>query len=512
MAWLAGVLDKGAAVNRARLVLALSLCASLWAATAQAICIRPCNCMPCPVAHVWPIDSPPCDATFTLQQCVDGANPGDTVRIATNGPISESISFAKSLTLGAAQGFTPVFLAGNSIQATLTNTDSTSLRIEGLTLQDGFIYVVQEGSGSLTVDIANNVIEQDATTPTFGGFGGVAFEAIAIQAITAGPATGPISFVVAGNTASFPVAPPFCGSSASSSCIVEGVSIFGNASSTSGLVTGNILTMSVAGSTAIDLSSLSADLTVDVTRNHISGIGYDAGIELLSEGAGTLTARVLDNLVSGEHSSQGDGAITADAFSDSGATGAIQFAIANNTIARNDTAIRVRRESGPQGQVGNVGGAIANNALTGDSYGLDVDPALAGTVSDHNNLFFDNSADVASGAAGPNSTFADPLYVGATDYHLKPGSPAIDAGDNSAVPATDIDGDPITDLDGHPRIQGSHVDIGAYETAPEPSAEVSAAAAASILALGARVRRLLARRGRSSTNSAPRPHPVSVPG
>ncbi|HVP28819.1 MAG TPA: choice-of-anchor Q domain-containing protein [Myxococcota bacterium] len=426
------------------------------------------------MAHVWPIDSPPCDATSTLQECVDGANSGDAVKIATNGPISESISFEKSLTLGAAQGFTPVFSAGNVIKAILTNTDSTSIRIEGLTLQDGYIYVVQEGSGSLTVDIVNNLIEQD-TTPTDGGFGGPVFEAIGIQAITAGAATGPMSFFVAGNTVSFPVVPPLCGGSP---CTAEGISIFSNASSSSGLVTGNILTMSLAGSTAIDLSSLSADLTVDVTRNHISGIGYDAGIELFSEGTGTLTARVLDNLVSGEHSSQGDGAITADASSDPlGGTGAIQFAIANNTIARDDTAIRVRRERGPQGQLGTVAGSIANNALTGNFYGLDVDPALVGTVSDHSNLFFDNTADVASGIVGLNSILADPLYDGSTDYHLKSGSPAIDAGDDSAVPATDLEGNPITDLDGHPRVQGAHVDIGVYETAPEPDAQTLAVSA-----------------------------------
>jgi hypothetical protein len=45
------------------------------------------------------------------------------------------------------------------------------------------------------------------------------------------------------------------------------------------------------------------------------------------------------------------------------------------------------------------------------------------------------------------------------DYHLLPGSPCIDAGDNTAVPAGIT-----TDLDGNRRIRGPAVDIGAYES------------------------------------------------
>ena len=54
----------------------------------------------------------------------------------------------------------------------------------------------------------------------------------------------------------------------------------------------------------------------------------------------------------------------------------------------------------------------------------------------------------------------DPLFVNVAsgDYHLAAGSPLIDAGDDTYVNTGD------TDLDGYTRIQGSHVDIGAYET------------------------------------------------
>src|SRR5690606_18471097 len=66
---------------------------------------------------------------------------------------------------------------------------------------------------------------------------------------------------------------------------------------------------------------------------------------------------------------------------------------------------------------------------------------------------------------------ADPLFVNPVDpasaptttgdLRLRPSSPAVDAGDNDALlPGL------TTDLDGNPRIQGSAVDMGAYEYTP----------------------------------------------
>ena len=81
-------------------------------------------------------------------------------------------------------------------------------------------------------------------------------------------------------------------------------------------------------------------------------------------------------------------------------------------------------------------------------------------------------SDVAGGFAGIGNIDADPLFVDPDngDYHLSPGSPCIDAGDNSAVPK-----DIVTDLDGNPRFVDDPctddtgfgdlpiVDMGAYE-------------------------------------------------
>jgi len=52
---------------------------------------------------------------------------------------------------------------------------------------------------------------------------------------------------------------------------------------------------------------------------------------------------------------------------------------------------------------------------------------------------------------------ASPMFVGTSNFELKSGSPAINAGDNSAP---DI---PARDLAGKTRIVGGTIDIGAYE-------------------------------------------------
>ncbi|HZP49307.1 MAG TPA: choice-of-anchor Q domain-containing protein [Vicinamibacterales bacterium] len=72
------------------------------------------------------------------------------------------------------------------------------------------------------------------------------------------------------------------------------------------------------------------------------------------------------------------------------------------------------------------------------------------------------------------SSDADPQFVDPAggDLHLRPGSPAIDAGDVNAVYATFQDRYGIAilvDKDGVPRPQGSAADIGAYEAAARPS-------------------------------------------
>lgn len=58
------------------------------------------------------------------------------------------------------------------------------------------------------------------------------------------------------------------------------------------------------------------------------------------------------------------------------------------------------------------------------------------------------------GQLGSNNLYGNPQFTGTEDYHLKTGSPGINAGSSTA---------PGQDLDGVARPQGGAVDMGAYE-------------------------------------------------
>jgi len=83
-------------------------------------------------------------------------------------------------------------------------------------------------------------------------------------------------------------------------------------------------------------------------------------------------------------------------------------------------------------------------------------------------------SDVRGGWPGQGNINTDPLFVDADgaddifgteddDFRLSPGSPCIDAGDNSALPQS-----VVTDFDGNPRIVNGIIDMGAYEWTPAP--------------------------------------------
>lgn len=120
---------------------------------------------------------------------------------------------------------------------------------------------------------------------------------------------------------------------------------------------------------------------------------------------------------------------------------------------------------------GSSGNVVENNILfhTGDTGSIEIDrSSLRGLISDYNvvvdrfsvNGKFITFAQWRAKGYDAHSILAtslDQLFVdaGADDYHLAPGSPAIDAG-IAVLEVTD-------DLEGRPRPQGAGYDIGAYE-------------------------------------------------
>ncbi|UHG89597.1 putative Ig domain-containing protein [Spirosoma oryzicola] len=73
-------------------------------------------------------------------------------------------------------------------------------------------------------------------------------------------------------------------------------------------------------------------------------------------------------------------------------------------------------------------------------------------------------SDIQGGYTGVGNINQDPLFVDANrgDYHLKPGSPAINAGDPNSTEVSTSD----KDLDGNPRILQNRIDMGVYEHPP----------------------------------------------
>lgn len=135
----------------------------------------------------------------------------------------------------------------------------------------------------------------------------------------------------------------------------------------------------------------------------------------------------------------------------------------NVTFSANDAgvgggAIRNTQSSSP---------ILTNTILWGNT------PAPEPISNDLSSTIAVTNSIVQGGYTGEGNLDLDPLFMdaGVGDLRLQSTSPAIDAGDNSALPADthDLDGDGDTgepipfDLAGNPRIYSSDVDLGAYE-------------------------------------------------
>jgi predicted outer membrane repeat protein len=119
---------------------------------------------------------------------------------------------------------------------------------------------------------------------------------------------------------------------------------------------------------------------------------------------------------------------------------------------------------------------ISNNRAGSYGGGIYADGTSSPIIA-YNDVWNNTPNNYYGCSAGTNDISEDPLFVdpGAGDYHLRPGSPCVDAGNNAAVPAW-----LTTDFEGDPRIVYGDtiavVDMGADEYVPPntlPNAPVS---------------------------------------
>jgi hypothetical protein len=378
--------------------------------------------------------SAPCSTT--LQACIVAAAPGDTVQVATNVPIGEDLVIDKSLTLRPAPGFSPVLNDLASVMLQNVAPRANSIVFEGFTLDRGFVDAVQLSSQPFDVRVHNLTFTGTYNDRT----------AIDVRSGTQSP-LGPVAFEISGNNITIPDA--FNG--------VQAISVgTGNASKFEGSIRNNAIQQFAGGQEGgIGVFNLASQLNVDVIGNRITGTSFNTGLLMYQFGEGNSNVRFINNLVDGQISDAGRPAALSIQASD----GEVSFQVLNNTIVNSDSGISI----GGRSDLGaSWNGVVANNVVANIAdWGIDLDDPSTGVINE-NNLLFATGMDYFT--PGPGTVFVDPQFVGGGNYRLGPGSPAGNVGNNARVPA-----DITLDLDGMPRIQGGRVDLGAYETVPEPT-------------------------------------------
>jgi hypothetical protein len=191
------------------------------------------------------------------------------------------------------------------------------------------------------------------------------------------------------------------------------------------------------GGAAGFFGSVTVEFNIFVANHSVSGAGGLYG------GSDNGLTRIENNLIVGNSSAGGWGGAHI-------ATNGPELFITNNTVADNWAPV-----DGGFTISGSAPTWITNNIFWGNA-GWDLN---LGTMSP---LMLHNDIGLLVGVPDPgsaNNTYVNPGFAGGGDYHLKFSSPLVNVGWN--FPAGGL---PVQDLEGKPRIQGSVVDLGAYES------------------------------------------------
>jgi hypothetical protein len=386
----------------------------------------------------WP-GSPGC--TGTLQACVEASGAGDTIEIATDTPVDESLSFGdRSLTLTSAPYHHASLAPGRSIDGTTSAAAGVvAVSISKLRLRDGRIALSYGGAATATYDLRELDIAQ-----SIGG---------ATANIRIASSSGTVTATVYHNRVQ---ATP--------------------ASLNSGLIElaprGATMNAFAAFNTLVRADRTNSDgaaIFVDVTAfagtpgsgyfaafgNEVRGAFNRSGIffseGLFSSTASTFSARAYMNaIVCGGDVGQGVGFVASN--------GSVDVQAINNTVVGCDTGVSALLWDG--GATGTFSGPVWNNLIVG-ARGLEFASTATAAVTNDYNLI---NAGSNNATLGSHTITAPAALSSSAPPRLAATSPAIDAADGTTLAFGIIDnGFPVLDADGLRRLKLGGADIGAYE-------------------------------------------------
>ena len=298
---------------------------------------------------------------------------------------------------------------------------------------------------------------------------------------------------------------------------LENLLVIDNKSVSSGSVHGGGVSADIDGDEILEISGLVAQQNLAISRNQAAV--YGAGLSIIASGEARFTvrdsqfdgnsienaggddalgggvhietrnfaqgwlqdSRIFNNTAIGdvrvasglsiESAQSGDAVIERTGVmlnSATGAAGGSQLkarAQDGSTITVRDSGIVQGDFDGVYASVLDSGKVYLTNLTVADhaDTGLHLAIYESGKISLYNTISFGNLVDLEASVRlddGANLIGVDPLFTDPTtlDYHLEPGSPAVDVGDNDPP-----GGLGAVDYDGAPRIINGTVDIGMYE-------------------------------------------------
>ena len=208
---------------------------------------------------------------------------------------------------------------------------------------------------------------------------------------------------------------------------------------------------------------------------------------------GTASPSIVDCTFSGNSTGTGNGgAIYSYSSSASAEVTISDCAFSGNYAGGNGGAIQSHYLTSPTITNCTISGNAAGNHGNGISNSSSASPTITNTILWDDEAIYnaastcapevaysivkDGCASYDYTACGGGNLSSDPEFVSSTDLRLQATSPAIDVGDNAAVPSgvtTDLDGNPrivCGDLSGGAGVDGGAVDCvvdkGAYEYQP----------------------------------------------